>query len=296
MKLIVEPDHGLEPVLRAVAAARKTLDLSIFRLDSEAVTKALRTAVRRGVAVRALVANRNGASVKALRRLERQLLAAGVTVCRTDNDLVRYHDKLMIADRQTLYVLGFNFTRVDLNSRSFGVATRSRRLVREAVKLFEADCTRRPYAASSPSLVVSPLNARARLAALIRRARRQLLIYDSNVNDPAMLKRLQERAQSGVDVRIIGKVGKKGSKLRVARCPGRRLHVRAIVQDARRAFVGSQGLRRLELDQRREVGIVTEDAQTIRGIVAEFEKDWAQTETAKREAKLARKRARKARR
>ena len=36
--------------------------------------------------------------------------------------------------------------------------------------------------------------------------------------------------------------------------PGKRLHVRAIVRDGRRAFVGSQSLRKLELDERREVG------------------------------------------
>ena len=35
---------------------------------------------------------------------------------------------------------------------------------------------------------------------------------------------------------------------------GLRLHVRAIVRDRKAAFVGSQSLRKLELDKRREVG------------------------------------------
>src|SRR5262249_29969304 len=150
----------------------------------------------------------------------------GATVCRTDNDLVRYHDKLMIVDRESLYMLGFNFTRLDLKSRSFGIVTRNRDLVIEAEKLFECDCTRRPYTASLNSFLVSPLNARERLATLIRKARQRLLVYDPNVNDPIMLKLLIERAHAGVDVRIIGKVGKKGVGLRAAKFPGKRLHVR----------------------------------------------------------------------
>src|SRR5207247_555699 len=91
LRLIVEPEDGIEPVLHGIATARKTLDISIFRLDYEDITKALHGAVSRGVVVRALVANRNGTDAKALRRLEMQLLETGATVCRTDNDLVRYH-------------------------------------------------------------------------------------------------------------------------------------------------------------------------------------------------------------
>jgi cardiolipin synthase A/B len=297
MKLIVEPEDGIDPVLHAIARARKTVDVSLFRLDYDDVLKALKAALARGVVVRTLVANRNGTSVKALRKLEMTMLETGATVCRTNHDLVRYHDKIMIVDGETLCVLGFNFTRLDVDkSRSFGIVTRNRELVKEAIKLFEADCTRNPFTPSLNSFLVSPLNARQRLATLIQRARVRLWIYDPNVNDPVMLKLLQDRVQAGVDVRILGKVGKTaGIPLRVQKYPGKRLHVRAIVQDARRVFLGSQSLRKLELDKRREVGLITKDPKTIRGIADCFEKDWAQTDLAKQEGKEARKAAEKER-
>ena len=38
-----------------------------------------------------------------------------------------------------------------------------------------------------------------------------------------------------------------------------RLHTRSIVRDGRYAFIGSQSLRQLELDARREVGIIFRD-------------------------------------
>jgi phosphatidylserine/phosphatidylglycerophosphate/cardiolipin synthase-like enzyme len=294
MRLIVEPENGVEPVLHALALARKQIDISIFRLAHDTIEKALEAAVARGVVVRALVAHRNGSDEKRLRKLEMRLLATGATVCRTDDDLVRYHQKTMIVDGTTLYVFGFNFTKLDIDkSRSFALATKNASLVREAQKLFEADCTRRPYTPGAPTLIVSPLNARERLALLIRKAQKRLLIYDPGLSDPVMLKLLRERVAAGVDVRIIGKVPSKDDLLRVGRYAGKRLHVRAIVQDGGRAFIGSQSLRKLELDKRREVGVVTRDRKVVHALATHFEKDWADTETGKKEAKAARRQARK---
>jgi phosphatidylserine/phosphatidylglycerophosphate/cardiolipin synthase-like enzyme len=44
------------------------------------------------------------------------------------------------------------------------------------------------------------------------------------------------------------------------------------------AFIGSQGLRRLELDKRREVGLVVTRASIVKEMIATFEADWARTE------------------
>ena len=176
-----------------------------------------------------------------------------------------------------LLVLGFNYTLLDITrSRSFGVVTRDRKAVADAVRLFEADCARRPYA-GEPTLVVSPHHARAQLSAFISRAKTQLLIYDPKVNDPRIVHLLKERARAGVDVRIIGKVGGHGHDLTHQKYPGHRLHVRAIVRDGRRAFIGSQSLRALELDKRREVGVFVTRASVVREIAATFTADWAQT-------------------
>ena len=98
MKLIIQPDDGLTPLLKAVRRARKTIDIVIFRFDRVELEKALEAAVTRGVVVRALIAHTNRGGEKSLRRLELRLLDAGVTVARTADDLPRYHGK--IADRR----------------------------------------------------------------------------------------------------------------------------------------------------------------------------------------------------
>jgi phosphatidylserine/phosphatidylglycerophosphate/cardiolipin synthase-like enzyme len=273
MQLLVEPDDGWAPVLSAVQQARRSVDVMIFRLDRPDVERALAAAVRRGVAVRALIAHTNTDGERALRKLELRLLAAGVVVARTADDLVRYHPKYLVVDGRTALVLGFNFTRIDGESRSFGLEVRARPVVAEIARLFEADVLRQRWEPSVDDVIVSPVNARERLAAFIRAARRQLLVYDPRLSDPRMIRLLKERIAAGVDVRIIGRVAKAGTGLPWMR-PHARLHVRAMVRDGRMAFIGSQSLRRLELDRRREVGLVVRDRAIVKRVQAIFESDW----------------------
>jgi cardiolipin synthase len=284
--LIVQPDDGLEPILKAIKRASRSVDLIIFRFDLKSVEKALEAAVERGVVVRALIAHTNSGGEKRLRQVEQRMLDAGVTVSRTADDLVRYHGKIMIVDRSALHVYGFNYTAIDLKSRSFGLVCRDRRYVQEAQRLFEADAAKQEFEPETDGLVVSPENAREQLATFVKRAKRQLLIWDPKVSDPQMIRLLQQRAKAGVDVRVIGKLAKRGGEaIRTAKMAGKRLHVRAMIRDGDSAFVGSQSLRALELDGRREVGLVTKDAKVVKRLQEIYEDDWSRTETGAKEAK-----------
>lgn len=274
--LIIQPDDGLAPLLQAVRHARTRIDILIFRFDRSELEKALEAAVVRGVVVRALIAHTNRGGEKILRKLEHTMLEAGVIVARTADDLLRYHGKMMIVD-DALYVFGFNYTKLDVEkSRSFGIVTRDPRLVKEASELYEADSTRQPYAASNDRLVVSPENARRSLGEFIEGAKKQLLIYDPKVSDSPMIRLLLRRIKEGVDVRVLGKVARAGKGID-ARKPRMRLHVRAMVRDGTAAFVGSQSLRKLELDGRREVGLIVRATDVARRMQEVFEADWRDT-------------------
>jgi phosphatidylserine/phosphatidylglycerophosphate/cardiolipin synthase-like enzyme len=273
VKLIVQPDAGVVPVVQAIRHARKAIDVSIFRMDRKPIEEALGEAVQRGVRVRALVASTNRGGEERLRKLEQRLLAAGIMVVRSADDLQRYHGKFMVAD-DVLHVFAFNFTGLDIQkSRSFAIATRDRRTVKEASTLFEVDCARQTYSPSPSNLVVSPETARSMLARFLRGARRTLSIYDVKVQDPEMIELLAQRVKKGVEVRVLG--GVKGKDNGIAVRPlGRRLHARAIVRDGTRAFVGSQSLRDVELDSRREVGLVISNPAVTRRLMQVFEQDW----------------------
>src|SRR5262245_32682975 len=216
-----------------------------------------------------------------------RLLEAGVTVARTADDLTRYHGKMMIVD-DTLYVMGFNFTRLDIErSRSFGIATANKHLVKEAASLIQADTTRQTYTPGHDRFVVSPENARTILEEYLSKAKKQLLIYNIKASDRMMLRALADRQKAGVEIRILGKVDRPLPGIEARKLATLRLHVRAIVRDGSTAFVGSQSLRKLELDGRREVGVIIHDARIAKKILSVFETDWQESavkETPPREA------------
>src|SRR6201999_3654772 len=110
-------------------------------------------------------------------------------------------------------------------------------------------------------------------AAFIKGAKKELFIYDPKVSDRPMLRLLDERKNDGVDIRIIGHVaGKRYQSRDLSRM---RLHTRTIIRDRNDVFLGSQSLRQLELDARREIGVIFRDQSVIAALVRVFEEDWA---------------------
>lgn len=277
MNLIIEPADGVAPVIAAIKSAKKSVEIAVFRFDRKDVETALKAAAEKGVKVTALIAFANRGGEQVLRKLELRFLAAGIIVARTSDDLVRYHGKYILIDRRVLCVLSFNFTHLDIDhSRGFGIVTTHPTWVHEAAKLFRADCTRTKYAPKSETFVVSPANSRKVLNTFLKRAKTQLLIYDPKISDKETLHVLQERAKAGVEIKIIGSLGR-GAQFDVQKLAGRRLHTRTIIRDRHQAFVGSQSLRTLELDARREVGLIVRDAKVVKALIETFESDWVST-------------------
>ena len=286
MKLIIEPDAGVGPLLATIKNAKKSVEIAIFRFDRQDVEMALRAAAERGVKVTALIAFANRGGEQRLRQLELRCLAAGIIVARTSNDLTRYHGKYILIDRRILCVLSFNFTHLDIDqSRGFGIVTTNAPWVREAARLFRADCTRTKYAPKTQTFLVSPANSRTALDTFLKRAKTELLIYDPKISDKQMLRILQGRAKAGVEIKVIGSVAR-SAHFDVKTLTGRRLHTRTIIRDRRQAFVGSQSLRTAELDSRRELGVIVQDTKTVKALIDTFESDWAGTNDKKAPARL----------
>jgi len=275
VKLIIEPTDGVAPLLSAIKSAKKSIEIAIFRFDRKDVELALKAAADRGVKVNVLIAYSNRGGEEGLRKLELRCLTAGIIVARTADDLIRYHAKYVLIDRRVLCMLSFNFTHLDIDhSRAFGIETTHADWVSEAEKLFRADCTRTEYATTTDTFVVSPANSRNVLGTFLKRSKKELLIYDPKISDKEMLGILQEQAKAGVEIKVIGSVDGH-APFNVQKMNGTRLHTRTIIRDRHQAFVGSQSLRTAELDARREVGLIIDDAKSVAKLVDIFETDWA---------------------
>ena len=275
--LMIQPDAGLVPIVQAIRRAKRTVDIAIFRLNRTELETALGgSRPARRESARAWWRTRIGA--------ERRGCGSSNSACSRPGSWCRAPAKTssntmastLLVDGTQLYLFGFNYTKTDTNgSRSFGVLTRDRRAVRDASRLFECDLARQAYDGLTKStLVVSPESSREALRNFIKGARRRLAIYDARIEDPTFIKLLRERQTAGVTVQVIGRARTLEPGTEVRMLKPHRLHVRAIIRDGTRAFVGSQSLRRLELDRRREVGLIITNPSVARRMIEVFDRDW----------------------
>ena len=85
---------------------------------------------------------------------------------------------------------------------------------------------------------------------------------------------LRERVAAGVEVKVIGKVVPPVPGIVCVKSPRLRLHVRAMVRDRKSAFVGSQSLRRPQIDGRREIGVISPHSKVASAVARVFDQDW----------------------
>ena len=113
------------------------------------------------------------------------------------------------------------------------------------------------------------------LGEFIGKAKKELLIYDPKIADAEMLLGLGERKKAGVEIKVIGSIGKQNPGLEVRSLGKLRLHTRTIIRDRQQAFVGSQSLRTAELDSRRELGVIVCEPKVLTALIKTFEADWS---------------------
>jgi phosphatidylserine/phosphatidylglycerophosphate/cardiolipin synthase-like enzyme len=134
---------------------------------------------------------------------------------------------------------------------------------------------------------VSPINSRDRLVALIESATTSIDIESMQYDDSAVEKAIQDRKAAGVNVRVllaapswISANATAGSALVSQGFAARWLgspdvHVKAIVVDGARAYLGSENISYTSLTKNREIGIIHEDSAALAVMQSTFEADWA---------------------
>jgi phosphatidylserine/phosphatidylglycerophosphate/cardiolipin synthase-like enzyme len=281
LSLIIQPGDSFFPIVDAIDSATQNIKMTIFRMDDPIVRDAMSYAVARGVKVQALVAPSAKGWNKRNKKLTDELAKLGIEVRMTKarkEKIKRYHYKMMTIDDLQSLVLTFNPTQKNLHyARDFGLLIRDQEITTELNRLFEADWHGNVFKPRDLPLVISPYNSRRKLIELLESAERSIRIMDAKVEDQQVMGLLLRKASSGCDVRIISRdtfydqVVPNFSVKKLARF---KLHAKCVVVDGVRFFIGSQNLRAVSLDHRREVGILVEDEAMSRRIERVFDEDW----------------------
>ncbi len=288
VQLFVEPDEGVQPVVRFIASAHQSLDVAMYLLNDRDVMTALLAAGQRGVRVRVMLEEHpygegpgNGASYERLK-------GGGLRVAWSPATFRLSHDKYAIADRKVALVGTANWTHAAFTSnREYLVEDTDATDVTQLAALFDADWNRSAVQLQDPNLVVSPLTSRTRVASLIETAQREIELETEELQDAAIIATLGRAARRGVTVRAIvaaptegadaNRPGRErlvaeGAQVRVLRQPY--VHAKDIVVDGREAFVGSENISSASLDENREVGLLIGDPTAIHRLTETFDRDW----------------------
>jgi phosphatidylserine/phosphatidylglycerophosphate/cardiolipin synthase-like enzyme len=291
--LIVLPDDSARPILDAITQASKSLRIKMFVFSDPTILQAVIAAHKRGVKVRVMLnpARRSGQSENEQTR--KQLKAAGIDVLDSNPAFDLTHEKSMVVDDATAFIMSFNWEPKDLTeTRDYAVATTAHHEVKEVMECFDADWSRKPFAPGERShLIWCVENGRQRIGQFIDEAQHTLWLQNERYQDPVIIEHLVRAAERGVNVHVMARPPHKLKKeklvegvgglrilddvgVKVHKLKGLKLHAKLILADNVRGVVGSINLSPGSFDSRRECAIEVRDEDVVGRLHEVTHADW----------------------
>lgn len=297
VQAIVEPNAGESPVVDAIEAAKKSVWMEMYILSDTKVIYALEDAASHGVDVRVML-EPNPLGTSPPTKTMDELQAAGVKVEDSDPSFALTHEKGMVIDGTTAYIMTSNFSRAGLggysssssyNDRDYGIVDTIPQDVQTVAAIFQADWNRSSVQINDPNLVVSPVNSRNDLTTLLNSAKSSILIESEEMDDSSIEQTLVNAAHRGVKVEVILPSGSSNNAginviqpggVQVREDSALYIHAKLIIVDGQKAFVGSENFSAQSLDQNRELGIIVADQGVLQTLQQTFQQDWSQSQAA----------------
>ncbi|SMC08060.1 Phosphatidylserine/phosphatidylglycerophosphate/cardiolipin synthase [Sulfobacillus thermosulfidooxidans DSM 9293] len=290
--LILEPGAGVTPWVTLIGQARTRIDLNAYLIDNSAILAALRHAGQRGVPIHVILAP-NPYDDNAAVAQERQALAT-IPDCtvryappRFDQAYAFDHAKYLIINPGTSHVAAIigspNFTDSAFDGAHLEVAaTVTGSAAQAAAQVFQADWTDH-LAGSSPrqTLVLSP-GATIPWLRLLHTPGLIAMTTEEIGDDPTVLAAM---AAKGSDLHLLcpapsnsaaqarlATLAAAGVQIRTLATPY--VHAKTIIT-ASQAFLGSQNLSSVSLQDNREMGLIV-SGSTRQALARWFAHWWSQ--------------------
>ncbi len=302
VQVFVEPAAGDAVIVDAISGAKKSVLLEMYLLTDTKIIRALEEVARRGVTVRVMLETHpyGSGSISPTETLDK-LKAAGVQAQAASPNFSLTHEKGMVIDASTAYIMTSNFTLSALGvsktilNREYGIIDSNLQDVQTVTDIFNADWNHASIQQiDDPNLVVSPLNSRSVFLTLINTAHKTLIIEAEEMQDSEVEQALVNAARHGVQVQVILPVPSNGSSdtnsegittihqgtIQVKEDPRLYMHAKIIIVDGQKAFVGSENISTASLNKNRELGIVVSDPGVLATLQQTFQQDWGDSHNA----------------
>lgn len=282
------PDAGEAPYVDVLKTATTSIRVTAYLMGYGGILDTLKEKCGAGLDVQILFDQGQDANDK----YETMLADAGCQTKRTDPVFPYYHAKVIIVDGARAVVSTGNYSKtysVD-KERNFVAHVNDPDDVADLVTMFDADWNDQSLAMTCTRLLISPINSKDRLLSLINSATTTLDIESMQLAETDIRAAIAARKQAGVEVRALLAAPSwidanqaaadylkiQNIEARWMSTPG--VHVKAIVVDGNRAYLGSENLSWTSLTKNREVGVFIGGASEAAGVkvmLDTFEKDWA---------------------
>ena len=270
LRLITEPDQGIQPIYRLLASPRRSLDLTMYELRDSKAEQILATDAARGVKVRVLLdrafvgERENSATFSYLAHQKVKVRWAPRRVEIT-------HQKSFVVDGHLAVVMTGNLTsEYYATTRDFALVDHQAKDVAAIEKTFNLDWhDRKGTAPKGVDLVWSP-DSESTLVSLIGSAHDSLLVENEEMSASEIIDALEAAAKRGVKVTVVmtrqsdwydafDALTRAGVQVDTYPDSSTALyiHAKVIVVDDHRAFLGSENFSVGSMQYNRELGLIT---------------------------------------
>lgn len=282
------PEDGEPPYVDVLETATKSIRVTAYLMGYGGILDTLEAKCKAGLDVKIIL----DAGQTANDKYETLLKNAGCSVKRSDPSFTYYHAKIMVVDDVRAVVSTGNYSKTYSveRERNFVSHVDDPNDVADLKTIFDADWNGTPLQLACTRLLVSPINSKERILSLIASATTTLEVESMQMAETDIRAAIAERAKAGVAVRVLLAAPSwidanqdaadylqiQNIKPRYMSTPG--VHVKAIVVDGERAYLGSQNMSWTSMTKNREVGLFiggASEAAGVKRMLDTFDKDWA---------------------
>ena len=286
IKIIVEPTDRAAALISAIQSATKSVHMTMYLLSNSSVISALIAQKNAGHEVKVLLNKTFPQNQGSNTTSYNQLMSAGVNVQWAPAGFTFTHEKCVILDASSAWIMTMNTTQTSpIDNREYLAVDTDPADVAEAEAIFAADFANTSFTAAG-KLVVAPDNARGKLVALVASAKSTVDMEAEELSDSTLVAAMAAVADRGVNVRVviagtgsasqqqaIALLKQHGAKLVVVTTPY--MHAKSIVVDGASAYVGSENFSTGSLSYNRELGVLTNTASEVAKVQATTSSDFA---------------------
>ncbi|HVY45777.1 MAG TPA: phospholipase D-like domain-containing protein [Minicystis sp.] len=286
IRLIIEPDgqNGAE-LVSAIQNAQTSVHMTMYILSDSDVVDALIAQKSAGHDVKVVLDETLPSGSGSNFSVFNQLKSAGVEIVWAPPQFTYTHEKCVILDGTEAWIMTMNAAYSSPHdNREYLAIDDIAADVAEAEAVFEGDFTGQPLTSVDGPLLVAPLDAHAKLEALIQSAKTSIDLEAEELSDDQIVTDLITAKQAGVTVRIVLSDSPKSmaqqealnrvkaAQLQVVQLSNPYVHAKVLVVDATAAYVGSANFTYYSLESNRELGVllaVPSEIQKIESTIAD---------------------------